>query len=573
MIRHRWPTAHHHLLALLLYGVLGVLLVLPIMSIVRAGFVTADGTPTLAYLGLILQDPSIQRGLVNAALLAAAVTTCTFLLALPLAIWTVRYAFPFRRTLSALLLLPLVVPPFVGAIGVRLVLSRFGPLTQLVAPEADLGVDWLARLRLLGIVLVETVGLLPIMLLNLQASLAAIDPALPQAAANLGASRWQVFRRITLPLMRPGIFAGCTLVAIWSFTELGTPLMFDFYEVTPVQLFERLTDASASPLPYALVAVMLLASAALYLVGKVLLGRSPAVSLTKASTHAALRPLTGWKLAGVLLVFAAVIALSVVPHLAVIFTSLSETGAWYRSLLPTAWTHRHYVEALRDELALPSIRHSLVYSSAAVLLAMLIGVTAATLITRSRLRTRGWLDALTMVPLAVPGVVLAFGYLAMSGWIKRQLGTATPFFLNVQEWPVGVLIVAYAVRRLPYVTRAAVAGLQQIPPDLEAAGANLGASRSTVLRRITLPLIAGNLLAGALLAFAYSMLEVSDSLILAQRMEYYPITKAIWELSQRLGDGLYIASALGVWAMTLLTLTLLATHSLLQKKMGSLFRV
>jgi iron(III) transport system permease protein len=109
--------------------------------------------------------------------------------------------------------------------------------------------------------------------------------------------------------------------------------------------------------------------------------------------------------------------------------------------------------------------------------------------------------------------------------------------------------------------------------DLELAAANLGASRRTVLARVTLPLIAANLVAGALLAFAYSMLEVSDSLILAQRMDYYPITKAIWELSQRLGDGPYLASALGVWAMTLLALTLLAANALLGKRMGAAFRV
>ena len=94
-----------------------------------------------------------------------------------------------------------------------------------------------------------------------------------------------------------------------------------------------------------------------------------------------------------------------------------------------------------------------------------------------------------------------------------------------------------------------------------------------MLARITLPLILANLIAGALLAFAFAMLEVSDSLILAQRLKYYPITKAILDLTQRLGDGIYIASALGVWAMVLLMLTILTANSMLGKKMGSIFRV
>jgi iron(III) transport system permease protein len=555
-----------------LYVLFAVFVVWPIVSVVRAGFVGADGRFTVRYVGLVFEDPALVRGLLNAAGIAVAVTLVTLAIGMPLAVWSVRYRFPGKGLLAGLLLVPLVIPPFVGAIGVRLVLSRFGPLTQIVG-GGELGIDWLGKLRVLGVIGVEVIGLLPIMLLNLQAGLANIDPAMEQAAANLGAGRWRVFRRVTFPLMRPGVFAGCTLVGIWSFTELGTPLMFELYTVTPVQLFERLTDAAASPVPFALVVVMMVASGALYLVGKVLLGRGYGAGVTKASVQGQGRKLAGWRAWGVTGVFVGVVAVSVVPHVAVVLTSLCETGAWYRSLLPTDWTGRHYLEGLRDELAFPSIRHSLVYSSAAVMIAMVVGVMAAVVIVRSRVRGRGLIDALAMLPLAVPGVVLAFGYLAMSVWAKRTFGESAPFFLNVQEWPVGVLVVAYAVRRLPYVVRAAAAGLEQTPVDLELAGANLGASRATVMRRVTVPLIAGNLVAGALLAFAYSMLEVSDSLILAQRMEYYPITKAIWELAQRLGDGVYIASALGVWAMVLLTLTILAANSLLGKRMGAVFRV
>ena len=95
-------------------------------------------------------------------------------------------------------------------------------------------------------VLVEALHLYPILLLNLQAALANIDPAMEQAAANLGAGRWTVFRRITLPLIRPGLFAGGTLVLIWSFTELGTPLIFDYYTITPVQVFQQITEVASN---------------------------------------------------------------------------------------------------------------------------------------------------------------------------------------------------------------------------------------------------------------------------------------------------------------------------------------
>jgi iron(III) transport system permease protein len=257
----------------------------------------------------------------------------------------------------------------------------------------------------------------------------------------------------------------------------------------------------------------------------------------------------------------------------VLLTSLTATGAWYNELLPSGWTVNHYAQALVDELAFPRIRNSLVYASLATLFAAGVGLAAAVVIVRSTVRGRGLIDALCMLPLAVPGLVLAFGYLAISIDLKRRLGDRTPFWLDVQTWPAAFLVIAYAARRLPYVVRSAVAGLQQTPRDLELAASNLGATRSTVLLRITIPLILANLIAGGLLAFAFAMLEVSDSLVLAQRTDYYPITKAILDLSQRLGDGPYIAAALGVWAMLLLTLTILSANALLGKKMGAIFRV
>jgi iron(III) transport system permease protein len=566
------PKPLHVALALLLCTLFTLLLIWPILSVIRGGFMRPGGGPTLQYVALVFQDPVLRRGWLNALVIAAFVTAGSLLISLPLAVLSVRYEFPGRRLLSGLLLVPLVLPPFVGAIGMRLVLGRFGPLTQILGAP-PLGIDWLGRYRLLGIVVVESLHLYPVLLLNLQAALANIDPAMEQAAANLGAARLTVFRRITLPLVRPGLFAGATLVLIWSFTELGTPLMFSYYEVTPVQVFHLLTDVGTSPVPFALVAVMLISSAALYVVGKAFLGRGADAATTKASTGAASKRLRGLPALLAAGSFALVFLLAVLPHVAVLLTSVTATGAWYRELLPSAWTLGHYRQALVDELAFPSIRNSLLYAALATLGAGGVGLAAAVVIVRSNVPGRGVIDMLCMLPLAVPGLVLAFGYLAVSISLKRRLGDRTPFWLDAQEWPVAMLVVAYAARRLPYVVRSAVAGLQQTPRDLELAAANLGARRGTVLVRVTVPLILANLIAGGLLAFAFAMLEVSDSLVLAQRAKYYPITKAILDLFQRLGDGPYIASALGAWAMLLLALTILAANSLLGRKMGAIFRV
>ena len=125
---------------------------------------------------------------------------------------------------------------------------------------------------------------------------------------------------------------------------------------------------------------------------------------------------------------------------------------------------------------------------------------------------------------------------------------------------------------LPYVVRAVASGLEQTPETLEEAARNLGAGSWMTLRRIIVPLIGANLVVGALFAFSFSMLEVSDSLILAQKSAFYPITKAIFELSQILGEGSYIACAFGLWAMAFLACTLLTASILLGKKLGSLFK-
>jgi iron(III) transport system permease protein len=557
---------------LALYGFFAVFLLWPIWQVVRVGFVGKDGHLTLTYVRLIFSNPVLVQGLINAAAVAIAVTLLCLIVSMPLAILSVRYEFPGRAVLGGLLLAPLVLPPFVGAIGVRLLLGRLGPLTVLLGMGRGAGFDWLGRFRLAGIILVEALHLYPVLLLNLQAALANIDPAMEQAAANLGAGRWTIFRRITLPLIRPGLSAGCTLTLIWSFTELGTPLMFDYNTITPVQIFRQITDIAASPLPFALVVVTLAVSAGLYLIGKALLGRSSDAATTKAATAAIVRPLRSWRAAAAATPFVVTLLLALLPHISVVLTSLTTTGQWYRSVLPRSFTLSHYGAALLDDLAMPSVQNSVLYAGGATVVAMAVGLGAAITIARGNRRHAAIIDILCMLPLAVPGLVLAFGYLAVSVSLQQRYGASLPLWLNVQEQPVLFLIIAYATRRLPYVVRSAVAGLQQTPRDLELAGANLGASRLRVLRKITIPLIGANLIAGALLAFAFSLLEVSDSLILAQRSAYFPITRAILELAQRLGDGLYVAAALGVWAMLLLALALSAAYGLMGRRLGAMFR-
>jgi iron(III) transport system permease protein len=286
--------------------------------------------------------------------------------------------------------------------------------------------------------------------------------------------------------------------------------------------------------------------------------------------------LTGWRGWLATLVFAAVFLLAILPHVGVVLTSFTVPGQWYDSVLPTSWTTSHYREALTARDSFGAIVNSLKLSAAAMLITMVAGVVIAYLIVRTQVKGRALLDALCMLPLAVPGLVMAFGYVAMS--LRWPFGKDGPLgdyvsVLAAEPNPVPLLIAAYAIRRLPYIVRSTVAGLEQTSGELEEAAMNLGASRFTAVRRVIVPLIMANLIAGGMLVFSFSMLEVSDSMLLAQQKHQFPLTKAIFAFTERLGDGVYIASAMGVWGMALLTVTLFGASVLLGKKLGSIFRV
>ncbi len=547
---------------------LGAFLVWPLIQVLRGGF-SHKGAFTMAFVAEVFRNPIYLEGFLNSLCMALATSAMVALIGLPLAVLAARCDFPGKSLLSGLILAPMILPPFVGAIGVRQILGRYGALNALLVRLQFMdwsdAFDWIGGGRFWAIAVTEALHLYPIFYLNAVAAISNVDPAMEEAAENLGCFGLRRFFRITAPLIMPGIFAGMTIVFIWSFTELGTPLMFDYSRITAVQIYDGIKDIGASPFPYALVLIMLVISIALYGAGKFLFGRSAHGMMAKAGQAASTRRLTGWR--GLLAcgVFALVFAVAALPHLGVLLTSLG--SAWYKTILPSAWTGDHYMLALGHGMTLPSIQNSLQYSSLAMMLDLCLGVGIAYVVVRSDLSWRGALDTLAMLPLAVPGVIVAFGYVAMS-----RPGTFFAF-MDPTDNPMMLLVVAYAVRRLPYVVRSAVAGLQQTSVTLEEAALNLGCPPARAVFRITLPLIHANLIAGGLLAFSFAMLEVSDSLILAQKQAFFPITKALYELFQLLGEGKFIASALGIWAMLFLLITILGANSLLGKRLGAIFRV
>ncbi|HEV3257167.1 MAG TPA: iron ABC transporter permease [Gemmataceae bacterium] len=531
-----------------------------------------EAAARLPYFRLVPNSPFLWDCLRNSLTLAVLTTLATTLLCLPLALWFTRYRFTGQGLLSGLLLVPLILPPFVGAIGLERFLNRFGTLNLWLM---DLGIvdpgrpiDWLGEGGFGGVVIMQVLHLYPVLYLSLAAAWANVDPALEDAARNLGASEVRVFRTVTFPLLLPGYFAGATLVFVWAFTDLGTPLVLNLHAVIPVQIFEQVSDPRrTNSVAYALVVITLAVTAVLFYAARWLVGRRTYVSGGKGATATA-APQAGR--GRTLLIYGSVLgltALAVLPTVGMVLTAVARR--WVFTPLPESYTTAYLGEVWSNRVSALSIRNSLYYSAASTLLDIVLGVTLAWLVARRPSWLTGVLDGLATLPLALPGLVLAFGYLTCySNW---NLGPWDAYLDPVRN-PVPLLVIAYTVRRLPYLTRSASAGLQQIPPVLEEAAENLGASRWRVLRTVTLPLVAAQILGGAVLTFAFAVLEVSDSLMLAREEKFYPITRAIVGLLMQPEEGDNLASALAVFAMGFLVVGLLAAGLALGRKMGELFR-
>ncbi|MGH7798495.1 MAG: ABC transporter permease [Candidatus Binatia bacterium] len=538
-----------------------VFMLYPLGYVFSNAFFTEDGF-SLVFMKLMFSSPNNTIILANSVNLGLAVTLLTTVLSLPLAFLLVRYNFPGKGLLNGLILIPMVLPPFVGAIGMRQLLARFGSVNLLLLEIGVINqpIDWLGGGSFWGVVILEALHLYPIMYLNLAAALANVDPSLEEAAKNMGANSFRLFSTVTFPLMLPGYFAGAIIVFIWAFTDLGTPLVFEYREVIAVQIFNMVTDLHQNPMGYAFVVAVIALTLFFFYLSKRILGGGSYEMLGRGHVTSAARPASATMTVIAYAVVLGISALALIPHLGVLLTSV--TQRWFLTVLPAEYTFQFYQDVFSHDLALLSIKNSLLLSSLSTIIDVVLGVTIAYLLARKRVPGRSVLDALAMLPLALPGLVLAFGYVAAF--------SATP--LDARINPVPLLVIAYAVRRLPYMVRAAYAGFQQTSVALEEAAINLGASPMKALFQITMPLVFANLIAGAVLAFSFAMLEVSDSLILASKESYYPITKAIYALLGRIADGPYIASAMGMLGLLLLAASLFIAGRFFGRRMGELFR-
>lgn len=554
------PRAGERLAFWLLVALLSLFILYPLLRVLAVAFAGDDG-PTLAHLANFFRRPLFREALANSLLAAGAGVVLASLLAVPLALLAVRYVFPALALIRTLAVLPLVVPPFVGAVAFQQVLGRSGMVNLLLMPWLADPIPFMEGLA--GVVLVQALHYYPLIYLNTAAALANVDPALEEAARNLGAHGLALFRRVTLPLVMPGFLAGALLVFIRIVDDLGTPLMLNYTKLLAPQAYLRITTVGLDDVDGYVICVVLVAlSLAALALARGYLGRTEYATGERGGAAGAGAPLAGWRRWGALGLCLLLVGASLVPHLGIALLSLSKV--WSFSVLPSRYTAGNYEEILFR--APHFVVNTVKYALLAALADVGLGAAIAYLLIRGRVRGRNLLDAIATMPLAIPGVVLAVGYLRVfHGWDVPGLGGPL-----TASWLI--LVIAYATRRLPYTVRACTAAMQQIPVAFEEAAMNLGAPPARTFRRITVPLMLGGLVAGGLIAFITSAVELSSTIMLVPRIELGPLAYGIYIYMQSaVGRG--PGAALGVVAIALVALGTYLTNRIAGRGTGSPFRL
>ena len=537
----------------LILAFLLLFLVVPVGTVIYTAFVNETGSLTVGHFANFFGQLVFRESFFNSLGVALASTLFASIIAVPLAYLTVRFEFRGAVLIQTLGVLPLIMPPFVGAVALQLIFGRSGSVNLLLD-------DWLGFTipimdGLVGVTFVESIHYFPFILLNLVAAMRNIDGAMEESALNLGARGWRLFRRVIFPLAMPGYLAGAALVFVKVFDDLGTPLVMGVTNMLAPQAYLRITSVGVDdPLGYVISVIMISFSIlALWLAARVMKGRDYA-TLQKGGGALQKRRLSAWESVLAYGWIALVLAVTLAPHVGILLMSFAKV--WSFSVLPDAYTLEHYATVFSDASGM--IGNTLLYCVLAAGLDVVLGTAIAYLILRTRLPARQWLDWLASAALAIPGLVLAIGYL------RLFKGVHVPFTdkLVIHSWVL--IMLAYAVRRLPYALRSCMAALQQVHVSLEEAAQSLGASRLSTIRRVVVPLMAGGILAGFVTSFITAAVELSATLLLVSTESQAPMSLGIYLYMQSIA-GRGPGAALGVLAVVVVGLGTYFSHRFVER--------
>ena len=527
--------------------------VLPVARVFITAFLDGDNSFTLGHFSAFFSQDLMRESFMNSLYVAVMSAIFAALIAVPLAYFTVRFDFRGALLIQTLGVLPLIMPPFVGAVALQLIFGRSGTLNLLLNDAFGFTLPIMEGLN--GVIFVEAIHYFPFILMNLTVALRNIDGAMEEAAMNLGCKGWRLFWRVIFPLGLPGFVAGASLVFVKVFDDLGTPLVMGQTNMLAPQAYLRITQVGLEdPMGYVISVLMIVFSiGAMVISARALKGRDFS-TLQKGGASIQRRQLSPLESALAYLWIGVILLITLSPHLGVLLLSFAKV--WSFSPLPDAYTLEHYETVFQDASGM--IQNTLIYCGLAAGLDVLLGVTIAYLILRTNLPARQWLDWIATASLAVPGIVLAIGFLRV---FKGVVVPGTDVLLT-GTWVA--IMLAYAVRRLPYALRSCMAALQQVHISLEEAAESVGANKINSIRRVLVPLMTGGILAGFVTSFITAAVELSATIMLVSADSQAPMSYGIYLYMQSVA-GRGPGAALGVLAILVVAIGTYLSHRVVER--------
>lgn len=425
-------------------------------------------------------------------------------------------------------MLPVVSPPFVLSLSMIMLFGKAGIITRHMLGIYDNNVYgfW-------GIAIVQTMTFFPVCYMMFRGLLKNIDPSMEEAARDMGASRFKVFTSVTLPLLLPGIGNAFLVTFIESIADFANPMIIGgSYDTLATTIYLQITGAYDKNGACAMAVVLLGITMIMFLVQKFYLERKTAATLTGKASRA--RMLIEDKSVTVpLTVFCSAIALFVVlMYVCVPFGALFRT--WGRDFtLTTRWFEQVFTRYKGFKAFQDSFLLSLIAAPVTALLSMIISY----LVVKRKFKTKGFIEVVSMLAMAVPGTVLGIGYIRgfaggvfHSGFLQGIYGTGV------------ILVIVFVVRSLPTGTRSGISALRQIDKSIEESAYDMGAGSLKVFTSVTLPLIKDSFLSGLVTAFVRSITAIS-AIILLVTPSYLLITVQINEFAEKGSYGIACAFA------------------------------
>jgi len=495
-----------------------------------------------------LESPSNREALLNSIVLSVLSVFFSAFVGTSLAYLVAEFDFPLRGLLRRVAVLPIALPPLVGVVAFLFLYSESGILPRALKEFLGLSSAPLYLEGFIGILFVHVYSFYVYFYLFVSSLLVRIDPAVIEAAENLGSSRWRTVRLIVLPEIRPALLAAALLTFMASMASFSAPFLFAGEgRYMTLQIYNAKINGdlglaathSGVLVIFSIFFLILFRRSSLrnrYTIATRGVSRRSPRSMTKASRWLAFLGAT-----------CAVLFITL-PILTIVLISFAKEGTWTWQLLPAAYTFENYSKLFMDRDVFRPISNSLLMSMISTASVLVTGVAIAFLTSRRKFvvgALSGMLNVVSVVPFAIPGTVIALSLI---------IAFNKPHWFTLGQVLVGtfwMLPLAYFVRDLPIVVRSSEAGFGHIDRSLEEASLNLGASTARTFRRVTLPLILPSILSGALLAFIAALGEFVSSVLL-YTYDSRPISVEI--LAQLRLHNFGSAAAYGVFLMLLVLL-------------------